>query len=164
MIGVNLVNEEKYKLLLKQIEELINSEDPNVTNLANITAAINQTFEKVSWVGFYLVKNDALFLGPFQGKVACTKIKMGEGVCGSSAKNKESIVVPNVHEFPGHIACDADSNSEIVVPLIQNTIVYGVLDLDSADFSTFNNVDKIWLEKICTLIVDKINFNLDIML
>ncbi len=164
MIGVNLVNEEKYKLLLKQIEELINSEDPNVTNLANITAAINQTFEKVSWVGFYLVKNDALFLGPFQGKVACTKIKMGEGVCGSSAKNKESIVVPNVHEFPGHIACDADSNSEIVVPLIQNTIVYGVLDLDSTDFSTFNNVDKIWLEKICTLIVDKINFNLDIML
>ena len=159
MIGIDLEKEEEYKLLLKQIEGLLNPQDPIVTNLANITAAINQTFKNVSWVGFYLTKNDKLFLGPFQGKVACTKIKIGKGVCGTSAIKKETIVVPNVHEFPGHIACDVESNSEIVVPLIYNEHVYGVLDLDSKEFSTFRNVDKIWLEKICFLIVDKLEFD-----
>ena len=159
MIGMDLEKEEEYKLLLKQIEGLLNPQDPIVTNLANITAAINQTFKNVSWVGFYLTKNDKLFLGPFQGKVACTKIKIGKGVCGTSAIKKETIVVPNVHEFPGHIACDVESNSEIVVPLIYNEHVYGVLDLDSKEFSTFRNVDKIWLEKICFLIVDKLEFD-----
>ena len=164
MIGVDLVKEEQYKLLVKQIEGLLNPEDPIVTNLANITGAINQTFMKVSWVGFYLTKNDKLFLGPFQGKVACTKIKIGEGVCGTSAKNKESIVVPIVHEFPGHIACDAESNSEIVVPIIKNNFVFGVLDLDSTSFSTFDNTDKIWLEKICTLVANILEFDKQIIL
>ena len=164
MIGVDLEKEEQYKLLVKQIEGLLNPEDPIVTNLANITGAINQTFKKVSWVGFYLTKNDKLFLGPFQGKVACTKIKIGEGVCGTSAKNRESIVVPNVHEFPGHIACDADSNSEIVVPIIKNNFVFGVLDLDSTSFSTFDNTDKIWLEKICTLVANILEFDKQIIL
>jgi GAF domain-containing protein len=163
MIGVNSVKEEEYKLLVKQIEGLLNPHDPIVTNLANITAAINQTFKKVSWVGFYLTKKNKLFLGPFQGKVACTQIKIGEGVCGTAAIKKETIVVPNVHEFPGHIACDVESNSEIVVPLINNENVCGVLDLDSKEFSTFCNIDKIWLEKICTLIVEKLNFDLDII-
>lgn len=164
MIDRKLKKEEKYKLLFKQIEGLINHEDPIITNLSNITAAINQTFNKVSWVGIYLIKKNTLYLGPFQGKVACAKIKLGEGVCGNSAINKESIIVPNVHKFSGHIACDADSNSEIVVPLISGGNIYGVLDLDSTELSAFDNSDKIWLEKICKLIVKNLNFNLDILL
>ena len=152
------IKEEKYKLLFKQITQLINDSDPIITNLANVTAAIKQTFNKVSWVGFYLAIKDKLFLGPFQGKVACTKIEIGEGVCGTAAKTLETQVVPNVHEFPGHIACDVESNSEIVVPLVKNGKVYGVLDLDSTEFSTFTSVDKIWLEKIVKVISDRINF------
>lgn len=152
------IKEEKYKLLFKQITQLINDSDPIITNLANVTAAIKQTFNKVSWVGFYLAIKDKLFLGPFQGKVACTKIEIGKGVCGTAAKTLETQVVPNVHEFPGHIACDVESNSEIVVPLVKNGKVYGVLDLDSTEFSTFTSVDKIWLEKIVKVISDRINF------
>ena len=152
------IKEEKYKLLFKQITQLINDSDPVITNLANVTAAIKQTFNKVSWVGFYLAIKDKLFLGPFQGKVACTKIEIGKGVCGTAAKTLETQVVPNVHEFPGHIACDVESNSEIVVPLVKNGKVYGVLDLDSTEFSTFTSVDKIWLEKIVKVISDRINF------
>lgn len=163
MIGVDLEKEGQYKLLFKQVEGLINPEDPIITNLANIIAAINQTFKNVSWVGIYIIKNEKLFLGPFQGKVACTKIKIGEGVCGTSAMKKETIVVPNVHEFPGHIACDIESNSEIVVPIIYNDTVFGVLDLDSTELSTFDDLDKIWLEMICTLIVNKLKFNPDIL-
>lgn len=163
MIGVDLEKEEQYKLLFKQVEGLLNPEDPIITNLANIIAAINQTFKNVSWVGIYIIKNEKLFLGPFQGKVACTKIKIGEGVCGTSAMKKETIVVPNVHEFPGHIACDIESNSEIVVPIIYDDTVFGVLDLDSTELSTFDDLDKIWLEMICTLIVNKLKFNPDIL-
>ncbi len=163
MIGVDLEKEEQYKLLFKQVEGLLNPEDPIITNLANIIAAINQTFKNVSWVGIYIIKNEKLFLGPFQGKVACTKIKIGKGVCGTSAMKKETIVVPNVHEFPGHIACDIESNSEIVVPIIYNDTVFGVLDLDSTELSTFDDLDKIWLEMICTLIVNKLKFNPDIL-
>jgi GAF domain-containing protein len=163
MIGVDLEKEGQYKLLFKQVEGLINPEDPIITNLANIIAAINQTFKNVSWVGIYIIKNEKLFLGPFQGKVACTKIKIGKGVCGTSAMKKETIVVPNVHEFPGHKACDIESNSEIVVPIIYNDTVFGVLDLDSTELSTFDDLDKIWLEMICTLIVNKLKFNPDIL-
>jgi GAF domain-containing protein len=163
MIGVDLEKEEQYKLLFKQVEGLLNPEDPIITNLANIIAAINQTFKNVSWVGIYIIKNEKLFLGPFQGKVACTKIKIGKGVCGTSAMKKETIVVPNVHEFPGHIACDIESNSEIVVPIIYDDTVFGVLDLDSTELSTFDDLDKIWLEMICTLIVNKLKFNPDIL-
>ena len=163
MIGVDLEKEEQYKLLFKQVEGLLNPEDPIITNLANIIAAINQTFKNVSWVGIYIIKNEKLFLGPFQGKVACTKIKIGEGVCGTSAMKKETIVGPNVHEYPGHIACDIESNSEIVVPIIYDGTVLGVLDLDSTELSTFDDLDKIWLEMICTLIVNKLKFNPDIL-
>ena len=125
---------------------MLNPNEPTVTNLSNVVAALKQTFEKISWVGFYLSKEEMLYLGPFQGKVACTRIKFGNGVCGTSALKKETQVVPNVHEYPGHIACDVETNSEIVIPIIFNNNVYGVLDLDSTQFSAFDETDKIWLE------------------
>jgi GAF domain-containing protein len=155
--------EARYNILIKQIEELINLKDPLITNLSNITAAIKQSFTEVSWVGFYLTKDNKLFLGPFQGKVACTQIKFGEGVCGVCAEKKETIVVPNVHDFPGHIACDSESNSEIVIPLLKNEKLFGVLDLDSYNFSAFNSTDKVWLEKICILITNKLDLTKSIL-
>jgi len=163
MIGTQGPTEEQYKLLIKQIEGLINPRDPIVTNLSNIIGAIKQTFSKISGVGLYLVKEAHLYLGPFQGKVACTKIEVGKGVCGTSADTKQAQVVPDVHEFPGHIACDVESNSEIVVPLIYNDNVYGVLDLDSTEFAAFDVVDKVWLEQICKLISSKLDLEKSIL-
>lgn len=159
LINDNLSDEEKYKLLLPQLESLINNNDPIVSNLANISAALKSTFEKISWVGFYLLKNNNLHLGPFQGKAACTTINVGSGVCGASAQKKETIIVDNVHEFSGHIACDSGSNSEIVVPIISNGKLYGVLDLDSYEFSSFNNSDKTHLEKLADMISDKLDLS-----
>ncbi len=153
--------EEVYSLLFKQIDGLLNPEDPIITNLSNIGAALKQTFGKISWVGFYITKDNLLYLGPFQGKVACTKIQFGKGVCGTSAATKQTIIVPNVHEFPGHIACDVESNSEIVVPIIFENEVYAVLDLDSTEFSAFNEIDKLWLEKICNLISEKLKLKIN---
>ncbi len=148
--------EKTYDLLLKQIDVLIDDSLPVVSNLSNITAALKQTFEKISWVGFYINKNSTLYLGPFQGKVACTKIKVGEGVCGKSFELAETIIVPNVHEFPGHIACDVETNSEIVMPIFNNEKTVGVLDLDSREFESFNETDKFWLEKISKIISTKL--------
>lgn len=150
---------ESYCLLVKQIEELINTNDPVITNLSNITAAIMQTFDKISWTGFYLTKRDFLYLGPFQGKVACTKIKFGEGVCGNSAEKQIPQVVPDVHKYPGHIACDVESNSEIVIPLIYNNKTVGVLDLDSKEFGCFDETDNKYLQTICKNITDKLDFH-----
>lgn len=149
--------EESYSLLLKQIDGLIGNSLPAVSNLSNITAALKQTFEKISWVGFYFNKNSILYLGPFQGKVACTKIKIGDGVCGKSFELAETIIVPNVHEFPGHIACDVETNSEIVIPIFNNEKTVGVLDLDSREFKSFNEIDKIWLEKICKIVSTRLD-------
>lgn len=151
--------EENYRLLLKQIDLLVNPDEPLVTGFANITGALKETFDKISWVGFYFTRDNNLFLGPFQGKVACTKIKIGEGVCGTCAKSLKSQVVPNVHEYPGHIACDVESNSEIVVPLIYGNNVYGVLDLDSKEFSAFDETDKKWLEKLTEMISEKFDLS-----
>ncbi len=111
--------EEQYVLLVKQIKNLLNKEDNLITNLSNFTAALKQTFSKISWVGFYLFDGKKLYLGPFQGKVACTEIKIGSGVCGTSAQKRETLIVPDVDKFPGHIACDVESKSEIVVPIIK---------------------------------------------
>ena len=155
--------EEKYKFLFQQIEALINTNEPLITSFSNITAALKQTFNKISWVGFYFAKDSILYLGSFQGKVACTRIKIGEGVCGTSAKTKLTQIVPNVHEVPGHIACDVESNSEIVVPLFNGDEIYAVLDLDSIEFSAFDETDKIWLEKISSLISDKLNLTKEIL-
>ncbi|MCB0751509.1 MAG: GAF domain-containing protein [Ignavibacteriae bacterium] len=156
---------EIYNLLFQQIDGLLNKNEPKITNLSNITAALKQTFSKISWVGFYLLKDNLLYLGPFQGKVACTRIEVGKGVCGTAAYKNETQVVTNVHEFPGHIACDVESNSEIVVPIMtKNNLVCGVLDLDSTEFSAFCEIDKIWLEKICKLISEKLELNKNLII
>ncbi len=152
----NLSDEEKYFLLSKQIASLINREDNIISNLANVTAALKQTFEKISWVGFYLYDGEKLYLGPFQGKVACTKIEIGKGVCGKAAELKETLIVPDVNKFPGHIFCDPDSMSEIVVPLIKSNKLIGVLDVDSTHLNSFNEKDKIYLEQICNFITEEI--------
>lgn len=152
----NLSDEEKYKILLEQIKSLVSKHDNFISNLANVSAAIKQTFEKISWVGFYLYDGTKLYLGPFQGKTACTSIEIGKGVCGKSAELRETIMVPDVSKFPGHIFCDADSKSEIVVPLIKNDDVVGVLDLDSTEYNSFNETDKFGLEQICKFLTKEI--------
>lgn len=112
-----------------------------VTTLSNAAALLNSYLEDISWVGFYLFKDNNLILGPFQGRVACTLIELGKGVCGKAAKELKTVIVPNVHEFEGHIACDSRSNSEIVLPIIINNKLYGVLDIDSISFNRFNQED-----------------------
>ncbi len=140
--------DEQYKLLVKQINSLLNKEDNLITNLSNFTAALKQTFSKISWVGFYLFDGTKLYLGPFQGKVACTEIQIGSGVCGAAAKEKKTIIVEDVDKFPGHIACDVESRSEIVVPIFKDDELFGVLDLDSTDYNSFNEIDKKYLEEL----------------
>lgn len=157
-IDKSLSEEEIYKTLVPQIESLINPDEPVISSLANITAALKEVFGKISWVGFYLLKDSKLFLGPFQGKIACTVIDIGKGVCGTSAQKKETIIVEDVEKFPGHIACDSGSRSEIVVPLIKDNKVYGVLDLDSYQLSAFNLIDRKFLEQICSSITNKFSF------
>ena len=148
---------EIYKSVEPQVDRLIDGSDSVLTNLANFSALLKQSFGKISWIGFYITQNDKLILGPFQGKVACTKIDIGKGVCGTSARNRETIIVEDVHKFPGHIVCDADANSEIVLPIVVNDEIWGVLDLDSYEFSSFNETDKIYLEKFCETLVNKLN-------
>lgn len=143
--------EERYKALLPQIAELISSEDNLIANLANISAALNQTFSFL-WVGFYLVENDELVLGPFQGPIACTRIRKGKGVCGAAWERNETLVVADVEAFPGHIACSAASRSEIVVPIARHNQVLGLLDVDSEALAYFDEVDRLYLEKIVALI------------
>ena len=143
--------EEQYEALLPQLKGLLEGETDLVANLANITAALKEQFGWL-WVGFYLVKEEELVLGPFQGPVACTRIKKGRGVCGSSWASAKTLIVPDVEKFPGHIACSSLSRSEIVLPLFKNGEVAGVLDVDSADLAAFDETDKQYLEKIIQLI------------
>lgn len=148
--------DEKYEMLVKQIKILLDKNDNIISNLSNFTAALKQTFNKISWIGFYLYNGNELYLGPFQGKVACTKIKIGNGVCGTSAEKKETIIVPDVDKFPGHIVCDVESKSEIVVPLIKGDRLYGVLDLDSTILNAFTETDKKYLEELVYFLVNEI--------
>ena len=148
--------DEQYKLLVKQIKSLLDKNDNLISNLSNFTAALNQTFEKISWVGFYLYDGNELYLGPFQGKVACTKILIGKGVCGTSANRRETVIVPDVNNFPGHIACDVESRSEIVVPIIKDDKLFGVLDVDSAIINAFDETDKVYLEEMVNYLVSEI--------
>ncbi len=143
--------EEKYQTLLPQIKALIAGENDLIANLANIAAALKQTFN-FFWVGFYLVREDMLVLAPFQGPVACTRIKLGKGVCGTAWKEGKTIIVPDVDQFPGHIACNSASRSEIVIPLITNNKVKAVLDIDSDSLNSFDKVDAHYLEEICHLL------------
>lgn len=145
--------EEKYENLLPQIHSLISYETDATANLANTAAALKEQFGWW-WIGFYMVKEDELVLGPFQGPVACTRIKKGRGVCGTSWGKAATIAVENVEEFPGHIACSSFSKSEIVVPLIKEGKVIGVLDVDSDQLSDFDAVDQKYLEKLCEDLVN----------
>ena len=142
---------EQYQSLLPQIKALIEGETDLIANLANTAAALKEQFNWL-WVGFYLVKNEDLVLGPFQGPIACTRIKKGRGVCGTAWQNKEPLIVPDVTKFPGHIACSSLSKSEIVVPLIKDGVVFGVLDVDSTNLSDFDEVDKANLQEILFII------------
>lgn len=148
--------EQRYKELLPQIAALVSGEKDLVANLSNICAALKQSFE-FFWVGFYLVKENQLVLGPFQGSVACTRIAFGRGVCGTSWKEKSTILVDNVDEFPGHIACSSLSKSEIVVPVFRNNEVLMVLDVDSDKLSDFDAVDKKYLEELSRMIGELAN-------
>jgi L-methionine (R)-S-oxide reductase len=140
-----------YQSLIPQINALVEGEPDLVANLANIAAALKEQFGWL-WVGFYLVKNDELVLGPFQGPVACTRIRKGRGVCGSSWQQAKTLIVADVEKFPGHIACSSLSRSEIVVPLIYDNEVTGVLDVDSDELNQFDETDKKYLEEIVRLI------------
>jgi L-methionine (R)-S-oxide reductase len=142
---------EQYTALLPQIAALLDGENDLVANLANISAALKEQF-KWFWVGFYMVKNDELVLGPFQGPVACTRIKLGKGVCGTAWEQAKTIIVPDVEEFPGHIACSSLSRSEIVVPVFNNDLAVGVLDVDSELLDQFDETDALFLEQIVKLI------------
>lgn len=145
--------EEQYKSLLPQIEGLLTGETDFVANMANACAALKEQFNWF-WVGFYLVKQDELVLGPFQGPVACTRIKKGKGVCGSSWAEAKTLIVPDVEAFPGHIACSSLSQSEIVLPLIKNGEVVGVLDVDSEHLNHFDETDQLYLEKVISILLN----------
>ncbi|WP_221566409.1 GAF domain-containing protein [Alkalihalobacillus sp. TS-13] len=139
--------EENYELLNKQLKALLEGETNQIANLANASALLNQFLNEVNWVGFYLLEDDELVLGPFQGLPACVRIPVGRGVCGTAVKENKTMLVDDVHQFPGHIACDAASRSEIVVPIVKNEKVIGVLDIDSPVTSRFDEIDKKHLEK-----------------
>lgn len=143
--------QEQYEALIPQIKGLLEGENDLVANLANVAAALKEQFNWL-WVGFYLVKNDELVLGPFQGPVACTRIKKGRGVCGTSWAQQKTLIVPDVEKFPGHIACSSASRSEIVIPILQKNEVVAVLDVDSTELNTFDTTDQIYLEQIVSLI------------
>ena len=142
---------EQYQSLIPQIKGLLYGESDLVANMANVVAALKEQFGWF-WVGFYVVKNDELVLAPFQGPAACTRIKKGRGVCGSSWAQAKTLIVPDVEKFPGHIACSSLSKSEIVIPVIRNNEVVAVLDIDSSEYDQFDTVDQQYLEEIVNLI------------
>ena len=142
------MSQSEYERLAAQAEALVSGEKDLIANMANISALLFNHLEKVNWAGFYLYKEDQLVLGPFQGQPACIRIPMNQGVCGTAAAERSTLVVEDVHAFDGHIACDAASNSEIVIPLVVNDQLIGVLDIDSPEFGRFTDVDKAGLEKI----------------
>lgn len=141
-----------YSIIKKQVSIIIESTNNLISDLSNVSSLLYNSLNDVSWVGFYIFSNGKLLLGPFMGKPACTEIEIGKGVCGTAFKKKATIIVENVHEFAGHIACDSASNSEIVVPIFYKDKIVGVLDLDSTSFSRFNEIDKEGLEEIAKII------------
>ena len=141
----------RYRELLPQIQSLLDGEPDLIANLANITAALRECLPIASWIGWYITRGDELVLGPFQGKIACVRIAFGRGVCGTAAAEKRTVIVPDVEQFPGHIACDAGSRSEIVLPIVAGDRVVAVLDLDSYELAAFDEVDAEWLGRIAEL-------------
>lgn len=150
-IITNVAKAEQYQSLIPQIKGLVTGETDLIANLANISAALKEQFGWL-WIGFYLVKGDELVLGPFQGPVACTRIRKGKGVCGTAWAQAETVIVPDVEAFPGHIACSSASRSEIVLPLLKDGEVVGVLDVDSVSLNEFDEVDAKYLSEITVLI------------
>lgn len=146
-----------YDLLIKQLPHVLEGETNVITNFANFSALLFNSMDNVNWVGFYVFTGKELLLGPFQGKPACVRLQLGKGVCGTSFANNETLVVDNVDEFPGHIACDAESKSEIVIPLVKEGKLYGVLDIDSPIISRFDENDRNNLEILLNLLVEKSN-------
>ena len=144
---------EQYTMLSKQLDALLTGETDQIANLSNASALLNVFLSDVNWVGFYVMKDGELVLGPFQGLPACVRIPVGRGVCGTAVSKKETMVVEDVHAFPGHIACDAASNSEIVIPLIKNEEVIGVLDIDSPIKNRFSSEDKSGLEQFVAVLM-----------
>jgi L-methionine (R)-S-oxide reductase len=145
---------ELYDRLASQLSSLLEGERDLIANAANFSALLFHSLPDLNWAGFYFLKDGELVLGPFQGRPACVRIKMGQGVCGTAAAKRETIMVPNVHEFPGHIACDSASNSEIVVPIIKHDRLLGVLDLDSPVLGRFDSEDAAGLEKLIQILLD----------
>lgn len=146
--------EQNYESVILQLQALLEGETDRIANLANASALLNQFLDRINWVGFYLYRDGELVLGPFQGLPACVRIPLTRGVCGKSASQRTTIRVANVHEFPGHIACDSASQSEIVVPIVKNGDLIGVLDIDSPELNRFDEMDQLYLEKfverLCT--------------
>lgn len=151
VISVSTEKKDRYEVLVPQIASLIEGEKDVVANLSNVAAALKQTMG-FFWVGFYLVKDNQLVLGPFQGPIACTRISLGKGVCGTSWKEKRTLLVPDVDQFPGHIACSSDSKSEIVLPAFKNKEVALVLDVDSDKLDDFDETDAIYLGKVMRIV------------
>ncbi|ENQ3105589.1 GAF domain-containing protein [Bacillus cereus] len=148
--------EEQYKAVIKQLDALLTGESNVVANLANASALLNVFLQDINWVGFYVTEGNQLVLGPFQGLPACVRIPFGRGVCGVAAETKTTQLVADVHKFPGHIACDAASNSEIVIPLIKNNEVIGVLDIDSPNKGRFDEIDQTYLEEFVDILLKHI--------
>lgn len=153
IISNNISKEEQYKELIPQLQSLITGENDLIANLANLSAGLKEAFDFL-WVGFYLVKNNELVLGPFQGPIACTRIQKGKGVCGTAWKKSETLIVADVTKFEGHIACSSWSQSEIVIPIVRNTQVVAVLDVDSKELDTFDALDDHFL----TLLLNELKF------
>lgn len=146
--------EEKYNMMLSMLKSIIEDEKDIITNISNAAALINAIIGRVNWCGFYFIKNGELVLGPFQGMPACTRIKIGSGVCGTAVKSRKTMRIENVHEFKDHIACDAASNSELVIPIIKDEKVYGVLDIDSEEIGRFTEMEQVYAEK-CIDVLNK---------
>lgn len=143
-----------YDQLTSQLHSLLKGERDFIANAANFSALLYHSLPDVNWVGFYLMKEGELVLGPFQGKPACIRIALGKGVCGTAAERRQTVLVDNVHDFPGHIACDSDSNSEIVVPLVRDDLLIGVLDLDSPSLGRFDDADAAGLNELAAILLD----------
>ncbi len=145
-----------YTNLMKKLSALLEETKLDISILANSSALLFEHLEEINWVGFYIHQNNSLYLGPFQGKIACTEIPFTKGVCGACATTRQTLMVPNVHEFSGHIACDSASNSEICIPIIIQNKLYAILDIDSPKYNRFNQTDKRYLEEITKIISEKI--------
>ena len=157
-IDTTLPKGEMYRDLAASLESLLTGETDALANLANASALLAQALTRINWCGFYVLRGEELVLGPFQGKPACVRIPVGKGVCGTAAARRETLVVPDVNAFPGHIACDAASRSEIVVPILVNGTLRGVLDVDSPETARFDEMDRQGLEKFVAVLVPRVNW------